>query len=193
MRHSNPSCPEISNTAASTDGEPQSFGGGGLRSPSPTKSLPFSRSASYSLPSLFNGYAATSSALKRMPQKRNMAWYPPWTKLWLGLLIATVVFVNWWMLSRIQESGQTHGIKFKLIEANSSPFPIREELLSLGKGKRPEKTIYARLLARAAHALAELNNTIEPKDLWAEPYAIASTWKPCADQRDWKPSDKLNP
>ncbi|CAH9059198.1 unnamed protein product [Cuscuta europaea] len=188
MRHSNPSCSDISNTVASIEGEPQSLGSGGLRSPSPTKSLPFSRSASYSLPSLFNGYPATSSALKRMPQKRKRAWYPPLTKLWLGLLIATVVFVNWWMLSRIKESGLTRGIKFKPIKANSSALPIPEELLNLGKGKMPQKTIYARLLAQAAHALDELNNKTELKDLWAEPYAIASTWKPCAEQRDWKPS-----
>nr|GMC78661.1 O-fucosyltransferase 15-like isoform X1 [Ipomoea batatas] len=44
-------------------------------------------------------------------------------------------------------------------------------------------------MAKAAHALAELNNQPELKDLWVEPYAIASTWKPCADQRDWEPSD----
>lgn len=31
-------------------------------------------------------------------------------------------------------------------------------------------------------------NKPEPKDLWAEPYFVASSWKPCAEQRDLRPS-----
>ena len=34
---------------------------------------------------------------------------------------------------------------------------LQEELRKLGRGKRPQKTIYARLLAKAAHALAEVS------------------------------------
>lgn len=33
---------------------------------------------------------------------------------------------------------------------------MQEELVRLGKARKPQKTIYARLLARAAHALAEV-------------------------------------
>lgn len=69
---------------------------------------------------------------------------------------------------------------------------MQEELAKLGKGKRPQKTIYARLLAKAAHALAEGHSKPEPKDLWDEPYLRASFWKPCADQRGWEPSEGNN-
>lgn len=31
-------------------------------------------------------------------------------------------------------------------------------------------------------------NKREPKDLWQEPFVPASTWRPCADQRNWEPS-----
>jgi len=34
---------------------------------------------------------------------------------------------------------------------------LQEELKNLGKVKKPQKTIYARLLAKAAHALAEVS------------------------------------
>lgn len=33
---------------------------------------------------------------------------------------------------------------------------LQEELIKLGKVKRPQKTIYAKLLAKAVHALAEV-------------------------------------
>ncbi|VFQ88932.1 unnamed protein product [Cuscuta campestris] len=188
MPHSNSSCSET----PSIDGEQLRRLGTGLRSPSQTnlfEPLPRTRSPSCSSSSLSNGYHATSSGQRRTANKKQFARCRLWTKLGFPLLIAAVVLANWWMLYRIQDSGHASGIKFKLIKANASTFPIREELIKLGKGKRPQKTIYARLLAKAAHALAELNNKPEPKDLWAEPYAIASTWKPCAEQRDWKPSD----
>ncbi|KAL8470175.1 hypothetical protein ACS0TY_032880 [Phlomoides rotata] len=45
-----------------------------------------------------------------------------------------------------------------------------EELRKLGRGKKPQKTAYARLLAKATHALAEGESKPEPKDLWVEPY-----------------------
>ncbi|KAG6419194.1 hypothetical protein SASPL_121408 [Salvia splendens] len=63
-----------------------------------------------------------------------------------------------------------------------------EELQKLGRGEKPQKTIYARLLAKAAHALAE-GETKEPKDLWMEPYTRASSWIPCSQTRNWEPSE----
>ncbi|XAR65689.1 hypothetical protein NMG60_11009878 [Bertholletia excelsa] len=107
----------------------------------------------------------------------------------IGLLSCFLV-MNWWMLSRIQDS--SHGLRYKYLKANSSTLSIREELEKLGKVKKPHKTIYARLLAKAAHALAEGQNKPEPKDLWVEPYILASSWRPCADQRDWEPNGGNN-
>ncbi|KAF5940125.1 hypothetical protein HYC85_021292 [Camellia sinensis] len=69
---------------------------------------------------------------------------------------------------------------------------LQEELEKLGKVKKPQKTIYARLLAKAAHALAEGQNKPKPRDLWQEPFILASSWRPCADQRNWEPSEENN-
>lgn len=110
----------------------------------------------------------------------------------LALLVIAFVGMNWLMLSRIQNSGRASGVEFRFLQANSSTLSIREELVRLGKGRKPQKTIYARLLAKAAHALAEGQRKSEPKDLWAEPYFVASSWKPCAEQRDWQPSEGRN-
>ncbi|KAK4347618.1 hypothetical protein RND71_033957 [Anisodus tanguticus] len=112
----------------------------------------------------------------------------------LGLALVVIAFVsmNWWMLSRIQNAGRASAVEFRFLEDNSSTLSIREELVRLGKGRKPQKTIYARLLAKAAHALAEGQKKSEPKDLWAEPYFVASSWKPCAEQRDWQPSEGRN-
>ncbi|KAL8459519.1 hypothetical protein ACS0TY_036854 [Phlomoides rotata] len=69
---------------------------------------------------------------------------------------------------------------------------IHPELRKLGRGKKPQKTAYARLLAKATHALAEGESKPEPKDLWVEPYVRASSWTPCSHKRDWKPSEGQN-
>lgn len=105
-------------------------------------------------------------------------------------LLTCFVLVNWWMIIRIGNSDR--GIRVRILRSNSSKFMIREELEKLGKVRKPRKTIYTRLLAKAAHALAEGQNKPEPKDLWNEPYALASSWKPCADQRNWKPNEGKN-
>lgn len=42
---------------------------------------------------------------------------------------------------------------------------MQEELQKLGRGKKPQKTIYARLLAKAAHALAEVCSLSLVKEL----------------------------
>lgn len=110
----------------------------------------------------------------------------------LVLLVAFFLVVNSWMLYRIQDSGRVNGMQVKFLKMNSSTVSIREELQKLGKGKKPQKTRYARLLAKAAHALAEGQNKPEPKDLWNEPYLRASFWKPCADQHEWEPSEVNN-
>ncbi|KAF5942752.1 hypothetical protein HYC85_020394 [Camellia sinensis] len=69
------------------------------------------------------------------------------------VLLACFVVMDWWMLSRIQES--SHGLKFKykVLRANSSTLFIRGQ------------------------------NKLEPRDLWQEPFILASSWRPCADQQ----------
>ncbi|KAJ6737864.1 O-FUCOSYLTRANSFERASE 2-RELATED [Salix koriyanagi] len=67
---------------------------------------------------------------------------------------------------------------------------IKEGLKKIGKGKRPRKDTYDRMLALAAHSLAK--NKHEPKDLWQEPFVPASAWRPCADHRDWNPIEENN-
>lgn len=59
------------------------------------------------------------------------------------------------------------------------------------KGKRPHQVMLTRLLALAAHALAEAESRPEPKDLWKEPIN-ATLWKPCSDQRDREASGNVS-
>ncbi|KAL2475693.1 O-fucosyltransferase family protein [Abeliophyllum distichum] len=130
---------------------------------------------------------------RRTSKGKRKAWYRRKMTIGLALLIGVFFLMNWLMLSSIQDSGRSRGgIKFRFLKANSSTVSIREELQKLGRGKKPQKTIYARLLAKAAHALAEGQNKPEPKDLWMEPYLRASSWTPCAHMRDWEPSEGSN-
>ncbi|NP_001333367.1 O-fucosyltransferase family protein [Solanum lycopersicum] len=140
----------------------------------------------------FNGLLGFTFGSKKMRKKKPFCQ----EKAIVGLALLVIGFVgmNWWMLSRIQNSGRASQVEFRFLEDNSSTLSIREELLRLGLGeeRKPQKTIYARLLAKAAHSLAEGQKKSEPKDLWAEPYFVASSWKPCAEQRQWLPSEGKN-
>ncbi|WMV16323.1 hypothetical protein MTR67_009708 [Solanum verrucosum] len=140
----------------------------------------------------FNGLLGFTFGSKKMRKKKPFCQ----EKAIVGLALFVIAFVgmNWWMLSRIQNSGRASQVELRFLEDNSSTLSIREELLrlGLGKGRKPQKTIYARLLAKAAHSLAEGQKKSEPKDLWAEPYFVASSWKPCAEQRQWLPSEGKN-
>ncbi|KAI3741018.1 hypothetical protein L1987_58682 [Smallanthus sonchifolius] len=109
----------------------------------------------------------------------------------IGILLPFFILTNFWMLSRIQDSGS---LKLRFSKSNSSTVSLPDELRKIGKGKKPHKTAYARLLYKAAHALADNQyRSTEPKDLWLETYhAVASLWHPCADQRVWKPSEGNN-
>lgn len=130
---------------------------------------------------------------RRSSRGKRKAWYQKKVTIGLALFIGVFFLINWLMLSSIQDSGRSRGgFKFRFLKSNSSTVSIREELQKLGRGKKPRKTIYARLLAKAAHALAEGQNKPEPKDLWMEPYVRASSWTPCAHMRDWEPSEGKN-
>lgn len=52
-----------------------------------------------------------------------------------------------------------------------------------GLKKRSAAVLYERLLALAAHGLAENELKPEPEDLWEEPTQSDTTWLPCANQR----------
>ncbi|KAK3016792.1 hypothetical protein RJ639_006058 [Escallonia herrerae] len=125
-----------------------------------------------------------------MRRRAGKGWHVRPVTLGVGLLVGFFFLMNWWMLFRIQDSGpgRVRVLKYRLLSANSS----HEELGKLGRGRKPQKTIYARLLAKAAHALAEGQNKPEPKDLWMEPYILASSWRPCAEERHWRPSEGNN-
>lgn len=121
-------------------------------------------------------------------KKLGRVWFLRLKSVGVVLLMVLFFLANWWILTRIQDSGRVaQTLKLKFLKANSTTLSIRE-LVKFGK-KRPQKTIYARLLAKAAHALAERHYKIEPRDLWVEPYTVASAWKPCSEERDWEPSD----
>uniref|UniRef100_A0A7N2L3P0 O-fucosyltransferase family protein n=1 Tax=Quercus lobata TaxID=97700 RepID=A0A7N2L3P0_QUELO len=104
-------------------------------------------------------------------------------------LVALFFFVNWIMLLRLQDRRPDPDSKTRVSE---NSVLVQENLRKYAKGKRPQTGIYGRLLALAAHALAEGANKREPKDLWQEPFVPASAWRPCADQRNWEPSEGNN-
>ncbi|KAF8075483.1 hypothetical protein N665_1091s0010 [Sinapis alba] len=128
-------------------------------------------------------------------------------------LVGFFIFVNWFMLSQLHEGRAwlRRGFsKHRNPKPNPKPNPDlipgtkrvsvkvsaasvqHVEKKKMGKPKKKYNGTYGRLLAYAAHALAEGQNKIEPKELWREPKDQALAWKPCADQRSWKPNDGKN-
>ncbi|KAH8512211.1 hypothetical protein H0E87_009434 [Populus deltoides] len=91
----------------------------------------------------------------------------------------------------LQLDDETSGNKdMSVLNSPSISVSIKDGLKKIGKGKMPRKDTYDRMLALAAHSLAK--NKHEPKDLWQEPFVPASAWRPCADHRDWNPSEGNN-
>ncbi|KAL3627423.1 O-fucosyltransferase 15 [Castilleja foliolosa] len=164
-----------------------------VSSPRPSfASSPTSHLSALSSPASSNGYlsGAGFEPKKMRKSKRNNAWHRnKKMTIGLGALLGFFIVVNWWMLSRIQEPVRIRGdIEVKFLKGNGTTVFIKEELHKLGRGKKPQRTVYARLLSKAAHALAEGERKPEPKDLWLEPYARASSWTPCAHKRNWQRS-----
>ncbi|KAK2644561.1 hypothetical protein Ddye_019756 [Dipteronia dyeriana] len=102
-------------------------------------------------------------------------------------LIGFFFLFNWFMIVSLQDGGE----KIESF-ANSSKIAVQKEFKKLSKRMRSQYGVYGRMLALAAHALAEGQNKREPKDLWKEPVIPASVWRPCADQRNWSPSGGNN-
>ncbi|XWS12882.1 hypothetical protein CRYUN_Cryun37aG0128200 [Craigia yunnanensis] len=129
---------------------------------------------------------------KKVKRKGGKVWYQKKSVKGLLVVIALVglfFLVNWFMLLRLQDHrvGLHDGSS-----RNSSSVSVQGKVKKLSKGKRQYNGIYGRMLAFAAHALAEGQNKREPKDLWQEPVVPASAWRPCADQHNWEPSEGKN-
>ncbi|XP_022716152.1 uncharacterized protein At1g04910-like isoform X2 [Durio zibethinus] len=129
---------------------------------------------------------------KKVKRKGGKVWYHKNRVKGLVVVIALVglfFLVNWFMLLRLQDHrvGRHTGSS-----RNSSSVSVQGKVKKISKGKKQYNGIYGRMLALAAHALAEGQNKREPKDLWQEPVVPASAWRPCADQHNWEPSEGKN-
>ncbi|WJX91371.1 O-fucosyltransferase 15 [Trifolium repens] len=113
-------------------------------------------------------------------------------KLVLALiaLLALFFFVNYAMLLRLQHQQDRPNPNPKSKLHSSLSLSLQGKWNKNSKSKKTQKGNYARMLALAAHALAE--NKREPKDLWQEPLVPASSWTPCSDQRSWEPNEGSN-
>ncbi|KAK9151591.1 hypothetical protein Syun_009900 [Stephania yunnanensis] len=109
-------------------------------------------------------------------------------------LLALFFLMNWWMISRLQDHrlGSHKVVRVLRRNSSSSSSSSRVQWSKFGKGKKHRSVIFSRMLALAAHALAEGEGKPEPKDLWEEPLTEASSWSPCADQRNWDPCEGKN-
>ncbi|KAK8551645.1 hypothetical protein V6N12_040276 [Hibiscus sabdariffa] len=84
------------------------------------------------------------------------------------------------MLLRLQDHRVGHHDGASRNSSSVSVWPQPQpqvKVKKLSKGKKHYSGIYGRLLALAAHALAEVP---------------ASAWRPCADQRNWEPDEGKN-
>ncbi|XP_011660300.1 O-fucosyltransferase 15 isoform X2 [Cucumis sativus] len=137
---------------------------------------------------------------KRVKKRAGTVWYQ--RKRIKGILLLILLaglffFVNWVMLLRLQEQDDRIQ-QYDANAVNSNPEysgNVSSSRISV-QGKRKAsrnkwpKGNYGRLLALAAHALAEGESKPEPKDLWQEPVVASSAWKPCADKRNLEPIER---
>ncbi|KAG8494382.1 hypothetical protein CXB51_012127 [Gossypium anomalum] len=129
---------------------------------------------------------------KNAKRKGGKVWYQK--KRVKGLVVVSALvglffLVDWIMLLRLQDHRVGSDDRSS---RNASSVSAQVKVTKPRKGKKHYSGIYGRLLALAAHALAEGQNKREPKDLWQEPVVPASAWRPCADQRDWEPNEGKN-
>ncbi|TKY53981.1 GDP-fucose protein O-fucosyltransferase [Spatholobus suberectus] len=133
------------------------------------------------------------SRLSSSRRSHSSSWYRRRrAKLLLALiaLLASFLFVNWFMLLRLQHQHDAPDPIPKPTLRSSVSLSPQGKSNKPGNRKKSQKGNYVRMLALAAHALAE--NKREPKDLWHEPFVPASAWRPCADQRNWEPNEGKN-
>ncbi|KAI0518898.1 hypothetical protein KFK09_006335 [Dendrobium nobile] len=109
------------------------------------------------------------------------------------LLVGVIGFfflVNWWMFFRLQHDPSARRKESSVIL--NSTLPVQGKQNKIAKVRRHRQVMYNRLLALAAHALADGEGKPEPHDLWKETLVHTIFWKPCADQRTWEPSEGAN-
>ncbi|KAE8700453.1 O-fucosyltransferase family protein isoform 2 [Hibiscus syriacus] len=131
---------------------------------------------------------------KKVRRRGSKLWYQKKRVKGFVVLVALVglfFLIDWFMLLRLQAHrvGPRGGSSRSSVSIQPQP---QVKVKKPSKGKRHYSGIYGRLLALAAHALAEGQNKREPKDLWQEPSVPASSWRPCADQRNWEPDEGKN-
>ncbi|PPR84526.1 hypothetical protein GOBAR_AA36184 [Gossypium barbadense] len=117
---------------------------------------------------------------KNAKRKGGKVWYQK--RRVKGLVVVTALvglffLVDWIMLLRLQDHRVGSDDRSS---RNASSVSAQVKVTKPRKGKKHYSGIYGRLLALAAHALAE------------EPVVPASAWRPCADQRDWEPNEGKN-
>ncbi|CAL5047049.1 unnamed protein product [Urochloa decumbens] len=138
-------------------------------------------------------------ARRRQQHHQRKGWRRPRGLLAWGALVAFFFVMNWWMFSRLQDPAARPHFRLRrhpprvdaAAASNNSSLSTLEELAGTAKGKGPHRVMLTRLLALAAHALAEAETRPEPNDLWEEPIN-ATMWRPCSDQRDWEASEGTN-
>ncbi|CAM8993025.1 unnamed protein product [Rhodiola kirilowii] len=124
---------------------------------------------------------------QRMKRKvGRVVWYRRKVVVAILVLVAMFFVMNWWMLSKlsIPKLGQR---RRKALSQNSSL--IQGDWKKIAKLRKAPKFLHDRMLALAAHALAEGQPKPEPKDLWKEPDDPSASWSPCADKRNWLPNE----
>eukprot|EP00250_Pteridium_aquilinum_P034891 c8271_g1_i1 orf=213-2330(-) len=133
---------------------------------------PLSRSVSSPL----RPRVSTGSSAKK--GKRKEKGFQKKAILFMFSLVIIFFLFDWWVLSRLRGAPADEEDGLEL------PMQLQGEWSRFPKADRPPGVMYGRLLGLAAHALAEDELSTEPKDLWAEPFADASAWTPCADKVD---------
>lgn len=71
----------------------------------------------------FNGLLGFTVGSKKMKKKKPF--YQERAILGLALFVVAFVGANWWMLSRIQNSGRASPVEFRFLKDNSSTLSIR--------------------------------------------------------------------
>ncbi|KAG0475078.1 hypothetical protein HPP92_014764 [Vanilla planifolia] len=117
---------------------------------------------------------------------RRQQWIPG--VVVLAVVVGFFFLVNWWMFSRLQYDPSAH--REDLGHVLNSALPGNQ--INHARIGGHHQVMNTRLLALAAHALADAEEKPEPDELWKETLAAIFTWKPCADRRSWMPGDGTN-
>ncbi|CAN6245379.1 unnamed protein product [Urochloa humidicola] len=105
--------------------------------------------------------AATLQRARRRQQHQRRGWRRPRELLAWGVLVAFFFVMNWWMFSRLQDPAARPHFRLRRVDAtaaaasNISSLSTLEEVAGACNGKGPHRVMLTRMLALAAHALAE--------------------------------------